>query len=249
MSSGRGSPTLVVMRHGQTDWNRQGRLTGWVDEDINGSGVDQATAAGAALAAAGISFDIAFASVLLRALHTAELVLERVGPPIPDVRADWRLNERHYGVLEGLDRDTALARFGRQARLWRRDVDARPPSAPANGPHPNRTGHPDNMPRPPFPKSLPKPESLGDVIIRVMEAWHHSIAPELAGGRNVLVVAHTNPIRALVHHLEGVALEDVAEMVVPPATPVVYRFEGEPPLAVSRAVLTERMTVQADLEE
>ena len=227
--------TLVLVRHGETEWNREGRLTGWDDQRLNDCGITQAAATGRALAAAGLVFDVVFTSMLQRAMHTSTILLEAFGPRPGEIASDWRLNERHYGVLQGHNRVSASDHFGnRLARHWRRDIDARPPPvSPLDPRHPGR----DSRYRDVSPGFLPTSESLRDVIVRVLDVWHHRVIGHLVQDRTVLVVAHTNTIRSLVHHLEEIAPEALIDLAIPAATPLVYRLGKDPCRPVSKDVL------------
>jgi 2,3-bisphosphoglycerate-dependent phosphoglycerate mutase len=214
---------LVLLRHGQSTWNLENRFTGWTDVDLTDSGRGEARAAAALLAAEGFAFDVALTSVLKRAIRTLWILqddLDRMW--IPVVR-DWRLNERHYGALQGLDKAETTARYGvAQVKIWRRSYDIPPPALDAADPR-----HPRHDPR--YARidadRLPGAESLKDTLARVLPCWHERIAPELAAGRQVLVVAHGNSLRALIKMLDGMGDDEIVEFNIPTGVPIVYELD------------------------
>ncbi len=214
--------TLVLLRHGESTWNRENRFTGWVDVPLSEKGLLEAAEAGRRLAAGGHAFDLAFTSVLKRAIKTLWLVLEEMDLMwIPVVR-DWRLNERHYGALTGLDKSETAARHGEQQVLvWRRSYDIPPPAyAPGDPSNPaahRRYARLDSEQR-------PRTESLKHTIARVIPYWESAIAPSIRRGERVVVAAHGNSLRALVKHLDRVSDADIVGLNIPTGIPLVYEL-------------------------
>jgi len=213
-------PTLILLRHGQSQWNLENRFTGWWDVDLTERGVAEAIAAGELLAARDLLPDVAFTSVQLRAIKTLHLTLEACGRLwIPETK-DWRLNERHYGGLTGLDKGETAARHGdEQVHVWRRSFDIAPPpletgSAFDLGGDPRYAGI-----------AIPDTESLKLTIERVLPYWQSDILPVLASGATVIVSAHGNSLRALVKHLSGLSDEDITGLEIPTGEPIVYDFD------------------------
>ena len=208
---------LVLLRHGQSQSNLEDRFTGWQDVGLTAEGREGARDAARLLAEAGIAFDAAFSSRLGRAVSTLRIVLEAMGQAHLPVRSSRRLNERHYGALQGLEKAEAVARYGEErVRGWRRDYRSRPPSidAPEMN-HPGRDGR----------RGEPLTESLEDVSKRVLPYWYGEIAPSVARGGRALVVAHGNSLRALVKHLEGLSEDEIEDLEIPPARPFVYELD------------------------
>lgn len=215
---------LVMVRHGQSEWNLQNLFTGWSDVDLTEQGVAEAREAAATLQAEGLDFDIAFTSVLVRAIRTLWLILDEMQLMwIPVVR-DWRLNERHYGDLQGLNKAETTAKFGaEQVRIWRRSYDIPPPPLTADDPrHPRHDARYRNI----AANALPATESLKTTLVRVHPCWEERIVPELEQGRNVLIAAHGNSLRALVKMLEGVSDADITEFNIPTGAPRIYEFDA-----------------------
>ncbi|MCX7960747.1 MAG: 2,3-diphosphoglycerate-dependent phosphoglycerate mutase [Burkholderiales bacterium] len=215
---------LVLLRHGESVWNRENRFTGWTDVALSPAGAEEARAAGRLLAADGWLFDLAFTSVLKRAIHTLDLVLETLDQCWIPVVKDWRLNERHYGALQGLDKAETAARYGEaQVLAWRRSYDTPPPALDAADPrapwHDRRYA---GIPR----ERLPLAESLKDTVARVLPCWHEAIAPQVRAGRSVLVAAHGNSLRALVKYLDGMSEADVVGLNIPTGVPLVYELDA-----------------------
>ena len=215
--------TLVLVRHGQSEWNLENLFTGWTDVDLTGQGVREAQAAGRALREEGIAFDVAFTSVLTRAIRTLWLVLDEMDLMWIPVHRDWRLNERHYGALQGLDKAETAARHGAdQVQIWRRSYDIPPPAVDVDDDrHPRfdaRYGGLDAA-------LLPATESLATTLVRVRPCWEERIAPALVAGRNVLVAAHGNSLRALVKMLEGISDQAITEFNIPTGVPRVYELD------------------------
>ena len=223
--------TLVILRHGESTWNQENLFTGWHDVPLTKKGATEATAAGHTIAADGLKFDIAHTSVLTRATATCQLALEAMGQEWLPVQRHWRLNERHYGALQGLDKKATTALHGaEQTHLWRRSYDVPPPPVGTDSPeHPINDSRYRLLP----PDVLPATECLADVVARVLPYWHDVVAPQLLGDQNVLIVAHGNSLRALLMHLEAVSRDDIAELNIPTGVPRRYRFDGA--LRVSNA--------------
>jgi len=213
-------PTLILVRHGQSQWNLENRFTGWWDVDLTGKGVAEAVAAGELLADKGLLPDVAFTSLQLRAIKTLHLALEACGRLwIPETK-DWRLNERHYGGLTGLDKAETAEKHGEeQVHVWRRSFDVPPPELEPGsrfdlGRDPRYAGIP-----------IPRTESLKLTIERVLPYWESAIRPVLASGKTVLVSAHGNSLRALVKHLSNISDEDITGLEIPTGQPIVYHFD------------------------
>lgn len=215
--------TLVLLRHGESVWNQLNLFTGWHDVELTAKGVAEAGAAGETMKAEGLRFDVGHTSLLTRAVNTCHLALTTLGQPWLPLQRHWRLNERHYGALQGLDKKETTARHGaEQTNLWRRSYDVPPP--PVEAGHPE---HPSADPRYRLlpPDVLPGSECLADVVARVLPYWYDAIAPQLMAGLDVIVVAHGNSLRALLKHLEGVSADDIAEINIPTGVPRRYRFD------------------------
>jgi 2,3-bisphosphoglycerate-dependent phosphoglycerate mutase len=223
--------SLVILRHGESTWNQLNLFTGWHDVPLNDKGTAEAVAAGATLAAEGLRFDVAHTSVLTRAVMTAHLALNELGQVWLPVQRTWRLNERHYGALQGLDKKQTTALHGEaQTKLWRRSYDVPPPPVDASSPeHPVNDARYRRLPA----DVLPGSECLKDVVARVLPYWYDVIVPQLQSGWDVLVVAHGNSLRALVKHLEHISDADIAELNIPTGAPRRYRFDAT--LAVTEA--------------
>jgi len=214
--------TLILLRHGQSDWNQKNLFTGWVDVDLSDQGRAEALRAGELLAESGILPDIQYTSVLKRAIHTANIALEVADRDWIDVKRSWRLNERHYGVLQGKDKAQTLAEYGQeQFMTWRRSFDVPPPpldddSEFSQAHDPRYAG---------LGSDLPRTESLKLVIDRMLPYWHSDITVDLAGGKTVLVTAHGNSLRALVKHLDHISDDEIAELNIPTGIPLVYTLD------------------------
>lgn len=213
---------LVLLRHGESQWNRENRFTGWVDVDLSPVGVEEARAAGRALRDEGYRFDLAFTSVLKRAIRTLWIALDELDQMWLPVETDWRLNERHYGDLEGLNKAEMAARFGEeQVLVWRRSYATAPPPLAMDDPRyegrdPRYAG-----------VSVPRSESLKDTVARVVPYWNGTLAPALKAGRRVLIAAHGNSLRALIKHLDGVGEAELVALNVPTGIPLVYELDRE----------------------
>ena len=215
-------PTLILVRHGQSQWNLENSFTGWWDVDLTEKGVAEATAAGALLSAKGLLPTQAFTSLQTRAIKTLHLALEACGRLwIPETK-DWRLNERHYGGLTGLDKAETAAKHGdEQVKVWRRSFDVPPPALEAGGPY-------DLAADPRYAGiAIPATESLKLTIERVLPYWESAIMPVLATGKTVLISAHGNSLRALVKHLSGISDEDIPALEIPTGEPIVYEFDEQ----------------------
>ncbi|MCJ7701029.1 MAG: 2,3-diphosphoglycerate-dependent phosphoglycerate mutase [Anaerolineales bacterium] len=225
------SPKLVLIRHGESQWNRENRFTGWTDVPLNENGVREAQEAGRRLGASGLKFDRAYTSVLKRAICTLWFVLDELDLMWIPVERTWRLNERHYGALQGLNKaEMAEKHSPEQVHLWRRSYAVRPPALDwDDSRHPRFDPRYANLER----KALPATESLEDTLNRVLPVWEKKIAPQLSKGKNILIVAHGNSLRGLIKHLDGISDEDIPDLNIPTGVPIVYEFEEQ--LASHRA--------------
>jgi len=216
---------LIMLRHGQSTWNEENLFTGWTDVGLTPQGEDEAKAAGRLLVDEGMRPDILHTSVLVRAIRTAEIALEEMGLQYLPVRRSWRLNERHYGSLQGLDKKETAERHGsEQVLLWRRSYDIPPPALDRDDDR-----HPAHDPRYAAlaPDLLPATECLADVVSRMLPYWHDVIVPDLRAGMTPLIVAHGNSMRALVKHLDGISDEEIVDLNIPTGIPLVYELDGE----------------------
>lgn len=214
---------IVLIRHGESAWNKENRFCGWVDVDLSDKGIEEAHKGGKALKNDSYTFDIAFNSLLKRAKHTLDIVLEEIGQKDLKIERSWRLNERHYGALQGLNKSETAEKYGEdQVKIWRRSFDVPPPSLTTDSPM-----YPANDPvYSDIPKAdLPLTESLKDVIARFMPYWNEKIVPEIKAGKKVLIVAHGNSLRALVKNLEGISDADITELNLPTGIPLVYELD------------------------
>ena len=220
MSTGR----LVLLRHGQSIWNLENLFTGWIDVDLSEQGRLEAAEAGRLLRAEGIAFDVAFTSVLKRAIRTLWIALDGMDLMWLPVERSWRLNERHYGALQGLDKAQTVEKHGaEQVKVWRRSYDIPPPPLAHHDPqHPRFDRRYAGVPV----GEIPSAESLKDTLARVMPFWNTRIAPELAAGRNVLVCAHGNSLRALVKMLDRMSDEAIVELNIPTGVPLLYELDS-----------------------
>lgn len=217
--------TLVILRHGESTWNKQNLFTGWHDVPLSDKGRTEAVAAGRTMAEAGLFFDHAHTSLLERAVVTCHLALEAMGQVWLPVSRSWRLNERHYGALQGLDKKATTEKHGaEQTKLWRRSFDVPPPPVDTSSDE-----HPINDRRYRLldPDVLPATECLKDVVARVLPYWYDEVVPQLRAGLDVLVTAHGNSLRALVMHLEGISESEIAELNIPTGAPRRYQFTGD----------------------
>lgn len=227
-------PKLVLIRHGQSAWNLENRFTGWWDVDVTEKGAAEARAAGELMAGKGLDFDQTFTSLQTRAIKTLNLALEAMGRLWLPTEKDWRLNERHYGGLTGLDKAETAAKHGDdQVKIWRRSFDIPPPLP--------EEGSPWDLAKDARYKGIPIPqtESLKDTIARVLPYWEERIAPDLRAGKRVLIAAHGNSLRALVKHLSGISDADIASLEIPTGQPIVYELADDL-TATDRYYLNER---------
>lgn len=214
---------LVLCRHGQSTWNLENRFTGWTDVDLTELGVREAREAGRQLKALGFRFDVAYTSVLKRAIRTLWLVLDEMDLMWIPVERTWRLNERHYGALQGLDKAETAARHGEdQVKIWRRSYDIPPPPLADDDER-----HPCHDPRYRTIPYLPGTESLKETLERVLPFWQDDVAPRLLRGEDVLIAAHGNSLRAIVKMLDGMSEQEVIEFNIPTGIPMVYRFDDD----------------------
>ncbi|MFC7334230.1 2,3-diphosphoglycerate-dependent phosphoglycerate mutase [Rhodocista pekingensis] len=216
---------LVLIRHGQSVWNQQDLFTGWTDVELTEQGVAEAKAAGEKLLAAGYDFDACHTSVLKRAIKTLNLVLETMDRLWLPVQKDWRLNERHYGGLQGLNKTQTAALHGKeQVHIWRRSYDIPPPPLPEGD---ERLPDGDRRYTGLSKDQLPRTESLKDCVARVLPYWHESIAPQIRAGQRVLISAHGNSLRGLVMYLSGLTEEEIPGFEIPTGRPLVYELDGD----------------------
>ena len=216
---------LVLLRHGESTWNKENRFTGWTDVDLSERGREEAKTAGQLLKDGGYVFDIAFTSVLKRAIRTLGLALDELDLLWIPVTKDWRLNERHYGALQGLNKAETAAKHGdAQIKVWRRSYDIPPPPLTVDDErHPSRDPRYAGL----DPKLLPLTESLKDTVDRFLPYWHESIAPAIRSGKRVIIAAHGNSLRALVKYLDHVSEADIVELNIPTGIPLVYELNDD----------------------
>lgn len=240
---------LVLLRHGESTWNLENRFTGWTDVDLTDKGVAEAAESGRLMAEGGFEFGIVHTSVLLRAIKTADIALEKMGLHWLPVTRHWRLNERHYGALQGLNKKETVDKHGpEQVLKWRRSYDIPPPPlARSDDRHPINDRRYSDLPS----EILPATECLKDVVMRMLPYWYDRIAPDLVQGRRPLVVAHGNSLRALVKHLDGLTDQEVVDLNIPTGIPLVYelddslravgrRYLGDPEAAAAAAEAVAR---------
>ncbi|HUW69169.1 MAG TPA: 2,3-diphosphoglycerate-dependent phosphoglycerate mutase [bacterium] len=214
---------LVLIRHGESEWNKENRFTGWTDVDLSEKGVEEARAGGTAIRQADLAFDIAYTSVLKRAIRTLNIVLDVLDLQWIPVFKSWRMNERHYGALQGLNKAETAARYGEeQVLIWRRSYDIPPPALTVDDDrYPGRDPRYAGIPA----AELPLAECLGDTVTRFLPLWHETIAPYIKSGKRVVIVAHGNSLRALVKYLDGVSDEAIVGMNIPTGIPLVYELD------------------------
>lgn len=214
---------LVLVRHGESVWNKENRFTGWTDVDLSEKGVQEAHDGARTLREGGYTFDVAYTSVLKRAIRTLWIVLDDLDLMWVPVHRSWRLNERHYGSLQGLNKSETTEKYGEaQVKIWRRSYDIPPPALEPGDPrHPRH----DRRYAALAPVDLPASESLKDTLARVMPYWHETLFPALKAGQRVLIVAHGNSIRALVKYLDDVSEHEITELNIPTGIPLVYEFD------------------------
>lgn len=214
---------LVLVRHGQSEWNLENRFTGWTDVELTEQGMKEAKEAGIALREQGFHFDLAYTSVLKRAEHTLDLILKEMGEENIEIKRSWRLNERHYGALQGLNKDETKEKYGaEQVLLWRRSTDVRPPELEVTDPR-----YPGNDPKYKdlTEDELPKTENLIDTIKRVTQYWNSDIEKSLKEGKNVIIVAHGNSLRGLMKYLDNISDEDIIKLEIQTGNPICYELD------------------------
>jgi 2,3-bisphosphoglycerate-dependent phosphoglycerate mutase len=216
---------VVLLRHGESTWNKENRFTGWTDVDLSDKGREEAEAAGRLLKAEGYAFDLAFTSVLTRAIRTCWIALDELGELWIPVERSWRLNERHYGALQGLNKAETAARHGEaQVKIWRRAYDIPPPPlTPDDERHPSRDRRYADL----LPSELPLTESLKDTVARFLPYWIETIAPAIRSGKQILIAAHGNSLRALVKYLDNISEADIVELNIPTGIPLVYELDAD----------------------
>ncbi len=214
---------LVLLRHGESVWNKENRFTGWIDVGLSDKGVEEAKEAGRVLLKEGFVFDVAYTSVLKRAIKTLWLALEEMDLMWIPVHHNWRLNERHYGALQGLNKAETVEKHGMdQVKIWRRSYDVPPPAlTPDNPYYPGRDPRYVKVPQ----ADLPLTECLKDVVARFLPYWHDTLAPAVKAGQRVIIAAHGNSLRALVKYLDGVSDEEIVGLNIPTGIPLVYELD------------------------
>ena len=217
--------TMVLLRHGESEWNSKGLFTGWVDVGLSATGEQEATHGGQLLTQAGVRPDVVHTSVLTRAIQTANIALAEAGLLWLPVRRSWRLNERHYGALQGKDKAATRKEFGdEQFMLWRRSYDVPPPPIADDNPL-SQAGDARYAVLP--PEARPRTECLKDVVGRMLPYWYDAVVPDLSRGETVLIVAHGNSLRALVKHLDGISDAAIAELNIPTGIPLLYELDDD----------------------
>ena len=216
---------LVLLRHGESTWNKENRFTGWKDVDLSERGREEAIEAGRLMAAEKYEFEVAYTSVLKRAIRTLHIALDEMDMLWLPVHKSWRLNERHYGALQGLNKAETAAKHGEaQVKIWRRSYDIPPPPLPNDDPeHPANDRRYADVPQ----EDLPLSESLKDTVARFLPLWHQTIAPDIQAGKHVLIAAHGNSLRALVKYLDNISDEQIVELNIPTGVPLVYLLNAE----------------------
>lgn len=216
---------IVLLRHGESIWNKENRFTGWTDVDLSEKGIDEASSAAASLKKEGFAFDIAFTSVLKRAIRTLWIVLDKMDSMWIPVYNSWRLNERHYGALQGLNKAQMAEKFGEeQVLIWRRSYDVAPPALDEKDP---RSAGNDPKYNSLSPKEIPLSECLKDTVARFLPYWHQTIAPAVKSGKRIIIAAHGNSLRALVKYLDDVPDEDIVGLNIPTGIPLVYELKED----------------------
>ena len=215
---------LVLLRHGESTWNLENRFTGWTDVDLSPKGIEEAHEAARLLREGGYTFDVAYTSLLKRAIRTLWITMDGMDLMWLPVHRSWRLNERHYGALQGLNKAETAAKYGeKQVLVWRRSYSDPPPAlTPDDERYPGRDRRYADL----SPEELPLAESLQDTVARFLPYWHGTIVPELRAGKRVLIAAHGNSLRALVKHLDGVSDEEIVGLNIPTGIPLVYELDG-----------------------
>jgi len=247
-------PEMILLRHGESVWNKEDRFTGWTDVDLSSKGIEEVKKAAELLKNDDITFDAAFTSVLKRGIRTLWIVLDEMDLMWIPVYRSWRLNERHYGALQGLNKTEVAAKYGEEQVLkWRRSYDVRPPALEKTDPR-----YPGNDPkyRDLDQKDIPLTESLKDTVMRFMPYWHEVISPILKTGKTILISAHGNSLRALVKHLDGISDKEIAQLNIPTGIPLLYNLDknlkplhscylGDPE-EVKKAIQTVKDQVKSD---
>ena len=232
--------TLVLLRHGESEWNKQNLFTGWTDVELSDTGRSQAITAGELLKDDGYEFDVCYTSYLKRAIHTLDIVLDEMDLEWLPVTKSWELNERHYGALQGLNKAETAEKYGEeQVKIWRRSYDVPPPALdPDDERNPAKQSQYKDVPT----EKLPLTESLKDTVARVVPYFEDNIKPQMIKGDKVIIVAHGNSLRALVKHLEGISDEDIVEVNIPNGVPLVYEFDKDFNI-ISKRYLTDQSTL------
>ena len=216
---------IVLLRHGESTWNKENRFTGWTDVDLTVKGRSEAVNAGRLLKDSGFAFDLAFTSVLKRAIRTLWITLEELDRMWIPIQHSWRLNERHYGALQGLNKAETAEKFGEsQVKLWRRSYDVPPPALEPSDP---RTGAGDPRYAGMAANEMPRTECLKDTVARFLPYWHETIAPAVRSGQSVVIAAHGNSLRALVKYLDGISDSEIVELNIPTGQPLVYELDDD----------------------
>jgi len=220
-----GNIKVVLLRHGESTWNKENKFTGWTDVDLSEKGLEEAREAGRTLKKEGFVFDVAYTSVLKRAIRTLWLTLDGMDLMWIPIHHSWRLNERHYGALQGLNKAEMAAQYGEeQVLVWRRSYDIRPPALEADDPrHPANEEKYNSVDR----KDLPQAECLKDTVERFLPYWHETIAPALKEGKRVIIAAHGNSLRALVKYLDNIADDKIVGLNIPTGIPLVYELDKD----------------------
>lgn len=236
---------LVMVRHGESIWNKENLFTGWTDVDLSEKGRQEAAEAGKTLRAEGFDFDVCYTSYLKRAIHTLNLALESMDREWLPVIKDWRLNERHYGALQGLNKSETAAKFGEdQVKIWRRSYDIAPPALDVKD---KRNPAFSDMFRNEDRKNLPLTESLKDAVARAVPYYESKIVPDMKSGRRVLIVAHGNSIRALAKYIEGISDADIVNLNIPTGVPIVYELDKNAKF-VSKRLLGDQDEISAKMD-
>jgi 2,3-bisphosphoglycerate-dependent phosphoglycerate mutase len=218
-------PKIVLLRHGESVWNEENRFTGWTDVDLSRKGLAEAKKAGQTLKAGGYCFDVAFTSVLKRAIRTLWITLDEMDQIWIPVYNSWRLNERHYGALQGLNKAETAAKYGdAQVKIWRRSYDIQPPALTEDDPRwPGRDPRYQDL----APQDIPLTECLKDTVARFLPYWHDTIAPAVKSGARVIISAHGNSLRALVKYLDNISDDEIVELNIPTGVPLIYELDAD----------------------
>ncbi|MDI3289372.1 2,3-diphosphoglycerate-dependent phosphoglycerate mutase [Polyangium sp. 15x6] len=236
---------LVLLRHGESQWNKENRFTGWVDVPLSEKGVEEARAAAQMIAAEGLTFDVAYSSVLKRAIKTLWIVLEELDRMWIPVTESWRVNERMYGSLQGLDKAETVAKHGEaQVKVWRRSYDTPPPAMTEDDPRwPGKDPRYASLRK----EEIPASESLKDTVARFLPFWESDIAPAIRSGKRVIIAAHGNSLRALVKHLDGISDSEIVELNIPTGVPLLYELDANLK-PISRRYLGDEAAAKAKAE-